>query len=410
MTLSGAVVRLRAVVGLAFAQLRRSPGRTALTVLAVTLAVLSVTVLASLGVGVVDKGEQGLDNADRDIWISSDPVDPSASGTENPIVGAHAKSAEITARDDVQSASPIAMYDVYLGTNASDLERRPAVGVQETHDGFNFREGRGFEVDEETAASPPPEEPEVGEIVIDPRVADSLNVSVGETIYVGTSRQTADAAEFTVVGTSGYYSQYLGSPGVTVPLGDLQAVAGTSGTDRATFITADVTDDADRTTVANDLDEEYPEYDVRTSDEQVQSMVEERTIVLASGATLVGLAVVGGVVLTANLFALVAHQQREQLAALRAVGLSRRVLAGTIGTQGLVIGLLGGLVGLATTPLAVIGVNRFAASVLGFEGLLRTPPAVYLGGFALALVVGTVVAIVAGWRAGRYARIEHLEI
>ncbi|QCS41596.1 ABC transporter permease [Natrinema versiforme] len=410
MTLSGAVVRLRAVVGLAFAQLRRSPGRTALTVLAVTLAVLSVTVLASLGVGVVDKGEQGLDNADRDIWISSDPVDPSASGTENPIVVAHAKSAEITARDDIQSASPIAMYDVYLGTNASDLERRPAVGVQETHDGFNFREGRGFEVDEETAATPPPEEPTVGEIVIDPRVADSLNVSVGETIYVGTSRQTADAAEFTVVGTSGYYSQYLGSPGVTVPLGDLQAVAGTSGTDRATFITADVTDDADRTTVANDLDEEYPEYDVRTSDEQVQSMVEERTIVLASGATLVGLAVVGGVVLTANLFALVAHQQREQLAALRAVGLSRRVLAGTIGTQGLVIGLLGGLVGLATTPLAVLGVNRFAASVLGFEGLLRTPPAVYLGGFALALVVGTVVAIVAGWRAGRYARIEHLEI
>jgi len=43
-------------------------------------------------------------------------------------------------------------------------------------------------------------------------------------------------------------------------------------------------------------------------------------MVLASGATLVGLAVLGGIVLTANLFALVAHQQREELAALRAIG------------------------------------------------------------------------------------------
>ncbi|ELY86672.1 ABC transporter permease [Natrinema altunense] len=425
------IVRTRAVVGLAIAQLRRSPGRTALTVLAVTLAVLSVTVLASLGVGVVEKGEEGLDRANRDIWVSSDPVDPAASGTENPLVGAHGMAAEMTARDDVRTASPIAMYDVYVGPTASELERRPAVGVQKTHEGFDFRAGSGFAVDEEAAAGPPPDEPTTNEIVIDPRIADAMNVSdepttneividpriadamnvsVGETIYVGTSRQTAAAHEFTVVGTADYYSRYLSSPTVTMPLGDVQAVAGTSGTDRATFITADVADDADRDAVASDLSEAYPEYDVRTSDEQVASMIEERTIVLASGATLVGLAVVGGVVLTANLFALVAHQQREQLAALRAIGLSRRVLAGTIGAQGLVIGLVGGIVGLAATPLAVRGLNRFSASVLGFESLLQTPLEVYLGGFALALVVGTVVAIVAGWRAGRYARIEHLEV
>ena len=409
MSVSRAVVRTRAVVGLALAQLRRSPGRTALTVLAVTLAVLSVTVLASLGVGVVEKGEQGLDNANRDIWISRSPVDPGASGTENPIVGAHGMAAELSARDDVAGASPIAMYDVYVGSSPSDLERRPAVGVQETHDGFDFQAGRGFDLDAETAASPPPDDPQRREIVLDPRVADDLGVSVGDAVHIGTSRQTAEANEFTVIGISDYYSQYLGSPTLTVPLGDLQAVAGTSGTDRATFVTADVTADADRDAVAADIGEQYPEYDVRTSDNQVRSMLEERTAVLASGATLVGLAVLGGIVLTANLFALVAHQQREELAALRAIGLSRSLLAGTIGTQGLVIGLLGGFLAVAATPLAVLGLNRFSASVLGFERLLQTPPSVYAGGFALALVAGTVVALVAGWRAGRYARIEHLE-
>ena len=409
MSVGRAVVRLRAVVGLALAQLRRSPGRTALTVLAVTLAVLSVTVLASLGVGVVEKGEQGLDNADRDIWISRSPVDPAASGTENPIVGAHGVAADLTARDDISSASPIAMYDVYVGSSPSDLERRPAVGVPETHDRFDFQAGHGFDLTEGAATSPPPDDPQRRELVLDPQVADELGVGVGDTVYIGTSRQTATANEFTVIGISDYYSQYMGSPTLTVPLGDLQAVAGTSGTDRATFVTADVADDADHDAVAADIGEQYPEYDVRTSDSQVQSMLGERTAVLASGATLVGLAVLGGIVLTANLFALVAHQQRAELAALRAVGLSRGLLAGTIGTQGLVIGLLGGVLAVAATPLAVLGLNRFSASVFGFERLLRTPPEIYAGGFALALVAGTIVAIVAGWRAGRYARIDHLE-
>ncbi|OVE86315.1 ABC transporter permease [Natronolimnobius baerhuensis] len=406
--ISGTIVRTKAVTGLAVAQLRRSPGRTALTVLAVTIAVLSITLLASLGVGVVETGEDGLENADQDIWISSDPVDPSASGTENPIVGSHTIAADLVERDDMTYATPIAIHDVYVGTEPDELERRPAVGVQQTHEDFNFEDGEGFETPDE-AYEERSSDPTTEEIVLDPRVADEIGAGVGDTIYVGTSQETAPDYEFTVVGTSQYYSQFLGSETVSLPLLDLQAVAGTTGTDRATFVTGNVADDADREEVAADLEEEYPDYDVRTSDEQIGALLEEQPLVLASGGTLVGLAVVGGLVLTVNLFALVAAQQRTQLAALRAIGLSRRLLAGTIGMQGLLIGLLGGLVGLAATPLLVRGLNDLAASVAGFEDLLQTPLEVYVIGFGLSLVVGTVVALIAGWRAGRYARIEHLE-
>ncbi|TYL36692.1 ABC transporter permease [Natronococcus pandeyae] len=401
--------RIRAVFGLALAQLRRSPGRATLTVIAVALAVLSVTLLASLGVGVVDKGEEGLESADRDIWISSDPVDPTASGTQNPIVGAHGIAAEIHERDDVRSATPIAVNDVYIGSEPDELQRHSAVGVESTHSGYDFVEGEGFSMDDDPHERPPADEPQTAEIVLDPRIADELDIEPGETVYVGTSRETAAATEFTVVGTSRHHSQYLGSPAATVPFADLQAIAGTSGTDRATFLTVDVADDADREAVADDLAAEYPAYDVRTSDQQVQAMLEERPLVLASGATLVGLAVLGGVVLTVNLFALVAYQQREELAALRAIGLSRWVLAGTIGAQGLVIGLLGGLLGVAATPLVTRGLNYLAADVIGFERLLRTPLEVYVVGLVLAVCVGTVVAIATGWRTGRYATLEHLD-
>ncbi|SIR83787.1 ABC transporter permease [Natronorubrum thiooxidans] len=414
MSLQRIAVRTRAVVGLALAQLRRAPGRTALTVVAVMLAVLSVTLLASLGVGVVQTGEDGLENANRDIWISSDPIDPAASGTANPIVGSHGVSADITERDDISSASPIAMHEVYIGTESGDLERTSAVGVHETHDGFDFEAGGGFETVLNVSAGEHLEhqrtgEPTNEEIVLDPNTAETLDVSVGDTVFLGTSRETAQDHEFTVVGIAAYYSQYLGSDAEAVPLTDLQAVAGTAGTDRATFITASVEDGADRDAVSDDLAAEYPAYDVRTSDEQVGAMFEERSLVLASGATLVGLALVGGIVLTINLFALVAYQQRDELAALRAIGLSRWVLAGTIGVQGLVIGLFGGLAGLAATPVLTMALNHLASSVVGFDSLLQTPLEVYVAGLALAIVVGTVVAVVTGWRAGRYARLEHLE-
>ncbi|RQG97610.1 ABC transporter permease [Natrarchaeobius oligotrophus] len=402
-------VKIRAVGGIAFAQLRRSPSRTALAVLAVALAVLSVTLLASLGAGVVAMGEDGLDTADRDLWLSSEPVDPAASGTENPVVGSHGIAAELTQRDDISGASPIAMHDVYVGTDPDDLERRPAVGVQRTHDGFDFEEGGGFETPDSAYDGARSTTPQQSEIVLDPAVADALDVSVGETVYVGTSRESAPQYEFTVVGISSYYSQFLGQDAVTLPLVDLQAVAGTTGTDRSTFITANVTDDADRDAVRDELDEEYPDYDVRTSEEQVGAMLEERPIVVASGLTLIGLSVVGGVVLTVNLFALVTYHQRTELAALRAIGLSRGVLAGTVGAQGLGIGVLGGLVGLAATVPIVRGLNHIAVSVVGFEEVLQTPLEVYAVGFAVAVGLGTIVAVVVGWRAGRYARIEHLE-
>ncbi|SEH10810.1 putative ABC transport system permease protein [Natronorubrum sediminis] len=402
------------MVGLAVSQLRRSPGRTVLTVFAVALAVLSVTLLASLGVGVVETGEDGLDSSSRDIWISSDPIDPSASGTENPIVGAHTVSAEVSEREDVSSAAPLAMHDVYIGTSPDDLERTSAVGVHETHDGFGFEEGEGFETDTNASdgdgvADERPTDPDVEEIVLDPDTAEEHDVSVGETVYVGTARESAPNYEFTVVGIAEYYSQFLGSDTEAIPLGDLQALGGTAGTDRATFITASVADGEDPNAVAAELDDDYPEYDVRANDEQVGAMIEERPLVIASGTTLVGLALVGGIVLTVNLFALVAYQQRDELAALRAIGLSRWVLAGTIAVQGFLISLVGGVFGLALTPLFAAGLNHLSASIVGFDELLRTPPEVYLLGLTLSIALGTVVALVTGWRGARYARLEHLE-
>lgn len=404
----GILVRASAAVGIAAAQLRRAPGRTALAVVAVSLAVLSVTLFASLGVGVVAVGQENVEETQRDVWITSEPIDDSPGGTENAIVGAHAISAQVSQREDVARAAPIALHSTYVGTDREDLEPITAVGVHETHDGFDFESGGGFETDDEALVDPPAD-PGATEIVIDPALADELGVGVGDTIYVGVDADGESAAEFTVVGTADLYSEYLGEPTITMKLAELQGLAGTRGADRASFVTVDVADDADRDAVRDELASTYPEYDVRTSDEQFMAMVKDRALVVTSGAALVGLAIVGGIVLTANLFVLVAYQQRDELAALRAIGLSRPLLAALVGIQGLAIGVLGGLVALLATAPIVDRLNDLAAAVVGFDALLQTPPSVYAIGGVVAVAVGAITALVAGWSAGRYATIDQLE-
>jgi len=49
-----------------------------------------------------------------------------------------------------------------------------------------------------------------------------------------------------------------------------------------------------------------------------------------------------------------------------------------------------------------------AVRFVGFETLLRTPPSIYAAGLAIAIGIGTLGALVAGWRAARYARVDAL--
>ncbi|ELY55749.1 ABC transporter permease [Natronococcus jeotgali] len=395
------LARFRAVVGLGIAQLRRSPGRTALAVCGVVLAVLSVTLLASLGVGVVETGQQQFDDAGRDIWITGGP----AAGGENEVVDAAAVASDLREREDVGDVSTVALHDVYVGAEPDAVEPITAVGVEGTHAHFEFEDGEGFDgaltADGEAVETPS------DVVVLDPETADRFDVDVGDTVYVGAGRRAVDA--YTVAGIGSYYSRFLGTETATVPLPELQSMTGTAGADRASFVTVNLEDGADRGAVADDVRAAYPSYDVRTADDQFAAMLTDRSLVVAGGIALVGLAVVGGVALTANLFALVAYQQRDTLAALRAVGLSRGLLAGTIGVQGAIVGLLGGAIGVAATPALAAGLNALAARLVGFERLVRTPLEVSALGFAVAVVVGTLVAVVAGWRASRSATLEALE-
>ncbi|WP_255170938.1 ABC transporter permease [Natrononativus amylolyticus] len=381
-----ALSRARGVVGLAAAQVRHTPVRTALSVLGIALAVLAVTLLASTGFGVLETGQERFAAADRDLWITGGSVEVTPQGgLENPIVGAHEISASLEARDDVETAAPLAFHGVYV-EHGDDRELVTAVGLPGTHAGLDLEAGEPLEGGDLHYADGGYDGPRTDELIVDRSTADALGLEVGDDVVVSSSADGGGRA-VTVVGISSTYSQFLGTPTVTMPLSELQALAGTTESDRATFVTVALADGADAAAAQAAIQEEHPEYEVRSNEEQFERMLESHVLVMASAVTLVVLAVLVGSALALNVLVLSVVQQSREFVALQLLGVSRWTLTGVVLVQGLVLGALGGLVGLAATPVLAAGVNEAAVRLTGFPDLLRVTADVYALGGAVAAVI-----------------------
>jgi putative ABC transport system permease protein len=402
------VSKLRVIAAVAAAQLRHDRARTVLAVVGIAVAVLATTLLASLGVGVFETGQERFDASGRDLWVTGGSLSAGPGGYGTAILDAHEVADDIESREAVQSAVPMAFRRVYVGNGSGEMRTLVGVGVPGDGPFVQIEEGPGFPHADAHYANGTYDGPMFHEVVIDQRTAEMFDVGVGDTIYVGGSVETARNHEFEIVGISPTFSSFLGTPTVTTYLSELQEVTGSTGTDRATFVTVSLHDDANRSAVAADLEEQYPDYTIRTNDEQMRSVLQHNAVVIAVGGALVVLAVVAGFALTLNVLSIVVFQQRAELAALTALGVSSRTLVGMITAQGVLLGGAGGLLGIAATPPFVVTLNYAAETIVGFEGLVRTPETVLALGVGIALVIGTLAAAVAGWRTLRTAGIETL--
>jgi putative ABC transport system permease protein len=390
----------RAWIGLAWAQLTADRTRTVLAVGGIALAVLAAVLLASVGLGVIETGEQKFDAAGRDLWVTGGPLEfapGTVGGVENGLVEAHTVAAELRGRDDISTARALAFQTVYVSPNRSSFETVIGVGGP-ANSGARIQSGHGFTRYDQHYANGTYNGTMTHQVVIDPRLADRYGVGVNDTLYIGGTLASARQHEFRIVGTSGAYAQFLGSPVVVLHLSELQTITGTTGSDRATMIPVRLADGAQPTRVAADIERAHPAYEVRTNREQLRQTVRRQAVVLAAGASLILLAVLAGAALTVNLLLSVVAQQRRTFAALKALGLSTGTLAGIITVQALMLGVVGGMVGLLVAVPAVQGLNAVVSRVVGFEGVVSVVPWVFAAGFGLAVVMAIVAAVAAAWR------------
>lgn len=385
--------RVRALVGLAVAHLRHERARTVLAVAGVATTVLILVLLASVGLGVVSTGQDKFEQSDRDLWVTGGPIElqpGTVGGFENSLINAHEIATQIEDRPAIQTAVPMAFQTVYASRTKTDFETLIAVGGPARGPSVKITAGQPFQHKDIHYGDGNYSGPMTHEVVINQQAADLLNVSVGDTLYIGGTLATARQHKFHVVGMSPTYSRFVGSPTVILHLSELQEVVGTTASDRATFITIDVAENASVSAVEQRLERAYPDYTVRTNQEQLRSILQNRALVIVSGGCLALLALVAAILLLANLQLSFVIQYRRVFGALKAVGTSWSSLLIFITVHMLGIGLLGGLIGIALAVPGVWAINYVVQLVTGFQQLVSISQPVLIGGLGIAISVSLI--------------------
>lgn len=405
------LVYLRAIVGLTWSQTQYYRGRTFLAAIGVALAVLLMTLMAGLGHGVTTAGTDALQWIDRDLWMAPGSLTfapGSVGGVRNQLVDAHVVASQIEARSDVASAGALSFQSVYASANTSSFTTLVGVGALGNQSALNVRTGPGFSTGDRYYANGSYDGPWSGEVVIDERTAAALNVSVGDTIYVGGTIVNAQRNPVEVVGVSPTFSTFLGTATVTMHLSELQELTISTANDPASIVAITVAEGANSAAVERALEEEYG-YEVRSNDEQLRAFVGNNAAIIAGVFTLTVVSIASGIALIVNVLATLVQHQRRELAALRAIGVSSTTLVGAIVGQGLGIGLLGSVIGIGLAPVAAGALNGLVTDLTGFTELIRTPTWLLVAGACLAFVMGLLGAGITARQVVRVSPLKHLE-
>lgn len=405
------VRRTLGTVWFAIRQLRTDRTRTALAICGVAIAVLSVTLLFGVGAGVAETGHEKFEASDRDLWVSGGPIEAApgtVGGFRNPVTDAHTVANEIQSHPDVENAAPMAFQVMYVSTDGEEFDTIMGSGVPGGGSSISLEAGDGFSGSDTHRAGGNYDGEMTHQVIVDPETAERYDLSIGDTVYVGGTHANARANEFTVVGISSTFANFLGTETVTLRLSELQTLSGSAYDDRATLITVKVSPGADPAVVGEELAEAHPEYTFRTNEEQFTSVLQRQATILAGGLSLVVVGVLAGAALSLNLLLSLMYGQRDGFALLRAIGATRSSVIGVAVVQATVVAAAGCVVGLALTPPAAFLLESLAATVTGFEGLVRVPTTAYVAGVTVASGFAILGGAAGAWRVGRMGTVARV--
>jgi putative ABC transport system permease protein len=236
-----------------------------------------------------------------------------------------------------------------------------------------------------------------GEVAVDAAIAARQDLSVGDRVEVLLPAGVHDAR---IVGTVGF-GRLDGLAGGARVLLDRDTAAGLLGggiAEVAVQAEPDTTAGDLAQQLATDLDGEVQVLTAAEAAAQDAAAAARQTAPLTWVVMAVAvIALVIGAFLIANTFRMLVAQRTRELALLRALGASRRQVAGSIRIEAAVTGAVGSLVGV------VLGLGAGAALVTSSTGLLPGMPPTDPAITPLALVAGPVVGIGVAVLAGRGA-------
>jgi len=337
-----------------------APRRTIITILGIAFAVGLCLTVSGVSVAVADQGSVVGSNVD--YWVvpeseSSSTLPVSVGGPQFGDV--HSVASQLTARDNIDYASPVSVRLLEL-SHANTTEYVLAAGVI-AHPDLTIA---GVNTSALTAGDPYYADgsyngTRTGEVVLSSGASELLNASQTDTVDFPTETNTAQSftvAEVTSGGASG-----LGSvPIAVVHLSELQAITGGTTGDTADQILVST----QSVNVRNDLATLYEHSQVTTRSDSGLATVANSDLALAlSGAGLL-VALVVGVLFVATTMGLEVTTDRRLWATLTAVGFSSRSRMLVLSLQTCLLAVVGGLLGALLGRIGVFTANTAINSLL----------------------------------------------
>jgi putative ABC transport system permease protein len=396
---------------LAIRNLKRNKLRTALTILGIAFAVLSIILLASIGNGLITTGGKILDQSNIQMWItgkSSDLQSQYIGTEESKITGGHEFINNLYKNHNVAGGMPLLTEMVYAYKDGSEPKAIFAIGVDGTSGSMvSILQGKGLTSDDHYNDGKYDGKWK-NEVLIDSKTASFLKVKVGDTIHIGKTLTEADVQKFTIIGLTDSLAKFSSNPMVVMYLSELQDITGNQYYDTVTMILIHLHDPAKASETQKELQQLYPQYTVSTNQQYLKKAIKQNSLPLASATSIVILAVIMGTMLAVNTMLLSLNEKKKEIAVLQVIGLSRWSIFKSIGTEGLVVSFLGGTLGiLVSIPLTGL-LNSLIYAYMGFGGLVILEIEYLYAGIAIAVCIGLLTSFLAAIQISRMNTAELL--
>jgi putative ABC transport system permease protein len=382
---------------LAIKNLTKKKLRTLLTMQGVALGVLSIILLASIGNGLLATGGKLLEQSTIHLWVTGGAADLQSQYTgsgESKISDAHLFVEEFRKNEDISMVTPMLTEMVYAFKDNSEPRAVFGLGIEGSGPMINIIQGKDLTVDEHYNKGRYDGNWKK-QVLIDSRTASLLGVSVGDTIHIGKTLTEAKEQEFTIIGLTNSLSRFSSNPMIIFYLSELQDITGNHYYDRVSIIMIRLKDPAKAGNLQQEIEERYPMYTVSTNQEYLKKALKHNSLPIASAVSIVALAVIMGTMLAVSTMLLSLHEKKKEIAILKVIGLSRWSIFKSIGTEGLLISLLGGAAGiLISIPLAHV-LNNIIYTYIGFDDLVVMQPEYIYLGFAVAVIIGLLTSLLA---------------
>jgi putative ABC transport system permease protein len=395
---------------LAIKNLSRNKLRTLLNIIGVTLAIISLVILTSLGSGLLDTGEQVLKDSSMHLWMKGRPVDLKTQyiqSSEARISDVHQIRTQIQADPRVNMSTPLLTEIVYAYKEGEDPKAVFGLGVDTGGPIVTISSGAPISTSTLYNGSTY-DGPFTSEVLVDSRAAHLLGVEVGDTIFAGKTISDARNRQFKVVGISDSLSTFSINAMVIFPFPEFQLITGNHNHDSASMIIVRLNDVNTAEQVKNDLQKRYPEYQVSTNRELLNNIIKQNGFFIVSASSIVILAIVMGTSLIILTMLLSLNERKKEIGILQVVGFSRLSIARNFGFEGFIISIIGGISGiLLSVPVAGI-INQIVKKMTGLDELLVLDNEIMLLGFSMAVIIGLLSTLATIWRLSTIEPMEQI--